>query len=134
MTTDTMRQKFERWWSGGNSIRESAAFLDRKGNGYMSASLHNQWMAYQKGQSDLIEAMGEPKAYIYSQNGVVDNVQFEKHEIVEGHSWGFTRMPLYRLPEDAPKPASVLNIKVTGAETGKMYKLAYLQNGHEDQK
>lgn len=76
MTTDTMRQKFEEWAKsqGLNQINTSLA--------YFAAS-----KAYEQGQRDLIEAMGEPAAWISESGGpgVIDSV------------------PLYRIPEDAKK-------------------------------
>lgn len=79
--------------------------------------------------------MGEPVAWTGEHDGVsvvdLDELKSFKEKYAEGTANVFT-VPLYRLPEGVPKFPSILNVKVTGAETGKPYKLSYFQNGSED--
>lgn len=100
-TTETMRERFEAW-----HFRPEELIKDKDGN-YKDWDTHRLWMAYQQGQRDLIEAMGEPVAYqVISHNGWNDRLYPTKDAppglagfLETERRVGNTVRALYSLPE-----------------------------------
>lgn len=65
------------------------------------------WEAYQRGQSDLIEAMGEPVAWKHKTadgwHRVFDTFSAKRPPKEDEEYFRSPSIPLYRLPEDKPK-------------------------------
>ena len=95
MTTDAMREKFEAWLRTERKDYSLEYINDR----YTYTPPQRAWEAYQQGQRDLMEAMGEPVAWQISYPSEPDL----GHWIAEGKCSDLDSIPLYRLPEDTPK-------------------------------
>jgi len=104
MSTDTMREKFEEYATTKTSMdlaKDSEGFyLDTYTIGFFNLFIQG----YQARQRDLIEAMGEPVAWVrrHPDGGLTD--RFIEHEAIEpvrkqSGAW----VPLHRLPGDVQK-------------------------------
>ena len=100
MTTDTMRQKFE---------KEITRPIYGLGSYPSDREISLMWEMFQigikQGQRDLIEAIGEPVAHIFP--STLKKFEFGEHVdeaySIEMGSPAERSVPLYRLPEDTPK-------------------------------
>lgn len=107
MNTDTIRQKFEEWASRNGMDTSKLSWGKYCMNDTIIAEDAFE-AGFEQGQRDLIEAMGEPVAWQSDVKSPFAAVLTASHfnadlDALYRHGRSTGMIPLYRLPEDAPK-------------------------------